>query len=251
MKNAEAVLAQVNDLQQRGVKSWRAGDDRAAVAHYDEALRLLSGTDHPDVPVAVANVKQNKALVLLPADPEAAIQLLDEAITAFRRLACEAGRADLAHLLAIACQSKATALRSLGRAEAALDLHEEAIEIWKRLVSQGQRQFLGELASIYSNRANVLEELGHFRTAVECYDRAIDVRTALVQQDGKREYLGELAKAIAYRAQVLLRLGDRATATRDFRQAASILQAEVRKTGRRDLKETLEWLVDCHADALR
>jgi tetratricopeptide (TPR) repeat protein len=100
------------------------------------------------------------------------------------------------------------------------------------------------MAKIYSNKANVLDELGRYRTALSCYDRAVEIRDRLVNQQGLVELRGDLAKALVYRADILEKLGDVVQARSDARGAIPVLRAEFARTRRHDLGDVIPMAVE-------
>jgi hypothetical protein len=92
------------------------------------------------------------------------------------------------------------------------------------------------------DKAAVVSALGDRRAAVGFFDRAIEIRERLVDQEGRRELAGDLAWAKAYWAGTLIDLGEVANVVKEGHEAAEVLRAEVARTGRADLQQALNWL---------
>src|SRR5262245_59333090 len=78
--------------------------------------------------------------------------------------------------------------------------------------------------------------MARYADALADYDRAVDLRTALVEQEGQAEWADDLAGSLAARGTAYRSLTRYDEALRDLDRAVSIRRRLVEKEGRRDLR---------------
>jgi tetratricopeptide (TPR) repeat protein len=96
----------------------------------------------------------------------------------------------------------------LGRHKEAIDCHDEAIGIYRRLVEvEGRVELENELAMALINKGIALRNLGHHREAIDYYDEAIGIYRRLVEVEGRVELADYLATALINKGIALRDLG--------------------------------------------
>ena len=218
--------AQASDLARAFMNQGNAlrklGRLEAALAAYDEAIRLLrrliEEEGRTDLANVLAGVITNRGNALYSLGRlEAAATAYDKAIRILRRLV-EEGRGELANDLARAIMNQGIALWKLGRLEAALATYDEAIRILRRLVEEeGLAELANHLAMAIMNQGIALRKLGRLEAALAAYDEAIRIRRRLVEEEGRGDVASDLARAIMNQGIALASLGrlDEAVAAYD------------------------------------
>jgi tetratricopeptide (TPR) repeat protein len=108
----------------------------------------------------------------------------------------------------MALMNKGVALWALGRHREAIDCHDEAIKIRRRLVEvEGRVELANYLAMALMNKGNALSALGHHNEAIDCYNEAIEIYRRLVEIEGRVELADYLATALINKGVALRDLG--------------------------------------------
>jgi tetratricopeptide (TPR) repeat protein len=128
----------------------------------------------------------------------------------------------------------------LGHHKEAIDCHDEAIKIYRRLVEvEGRVELANDLAGALVNKGNALSDLGHLEEAIDCYDEAIKIRRHLVEVEGRVELENYLASALMSKGVALRNLGHHREAIDCYDEAIGIRRRLVEVEGRLELENDL------------
>ena len=120
-----------------------------------------------------------------------------------------------------------------------LIVYEEALDIYSRLVTSGNKDLEPEVAKLCINKAFVHGSAGDLPGEVAMYDRAIEIRERLVNQEGRRELANNLAGSYQSKAVAVSALGDKRAAVSLYDRAIEIYERLVNQEGRRELANDL------------
>lgn len=112
--------------------------------------------------------------------PEEALSSLDEATTAYQRLA-DADRRLLLPKLAMGSATRSLYLDQLGRPEESLRAIDESVQDYRQLADASPDTYLPDLADVLDTRSSTLMELDRLEEATSAIDEAIAIYRQLVQ----------------------------------------------------------------------
>jgi len=233
-------LTSAIEQRDEGYRALREGRLSDAIRSYDLGLAGLAGVRGRKARLLRVNLSLLKAAAMLNLPDHAkALDLAQDARETLLRISPDGSHPQVLSLLASANVTMATALRSRGEAEKALDLLRDAIRLWEETIGDGHQEFVPELASAHLNMGNALVHVGSLNEALRSYRCAIELRRTLMDQ-GATDARGEIGKATAYLASVLQELGRRQEAEKELESALRLLREEV-QGGRTVLAGVLEW----------
>jgi serine/threonine protein kinase/tetratricopeptide (TPR) repeat protein len=146
--------------------------------------------------------------VLAVDEPEEAFELYQRSLSIDDRLDRK-GRPDLEANRAMTVGRMANALAAGDNPEESIPLHDQAIATLERLVIEGgYREYIGDLADLYTDKAETLWDLEEEGGAISLYDKAIELRERLVNQEGLQELAAPLAALYRLKAERLADQGD-------------------------------------------
>ena len=125
------------------------------------------------------------------------------------------------------------------QAIADLAAYEEALHIYERLIAAGRKDLREDLANLSGEKAFVHESAEDLPGAVAQYDRAIEIRERLVNQEGRRELANDLADTYQNKAIEVATLGDNRAAVDLYDRAIAVYERLVNQEGRRELRGDL------------
>lgn len=173
-------------LMNTGLALRNMGDFAQAVDSYNAAINiyrvLIKEQGHTELANDLALALMNNGSALFESGKlEQAVDSYDEAINIYKMLVQEQGRTELANRLAMTLGSKGEVLRkTAGRIFGALDCCNEAVEIYKALITHGRTELIDALSMTLINRGLVVEDIGNLREAVTSYNEAINLWVQLV-----------------------------------------------------------------------
>jgi serine/threonine protein kinase len=155
----------------------------------------------------------------------------DEARVRLRRLV-DQGRTDLEPKLPELCVQKALVHLASGDSPGALELFDQAISDWKRLVYTWRRhEMTPRLVSAYLNKAGACRTLGANEESVALCDRVIALWQGLDNRRARRELRDDLAWAYLQKGRALRNLGRPREAAALFNRAVDLWQQLVDREG--------------------
>jgi serine/threonine protein kinase/tetratricopeptide (TPR) repeat protein len=251
-REALALLAGL--LVQKARVHGSLGDWPGALDLYDRALALWRELIHAGrrelTPNLVCSLLYKSAALRGLGEHGPALALCDEVIALWQRLDNRRARRDLSGDLAAAQRGKGLSLRGLGQTRAACERFAEAVRLYEQLTEQGSDEPANELAGACLSQGSALSALGEHGRALECCERAIQLRKRLVQREQRPELAGDLAHAYLLKATVLRTQDDVAAALPLYELAVGLFERLVEQEGRDDLAHDLAkaYLARANAD---
>jgi tetratricopeptide (TPR) repeat protein len=239
-KRRDRATALAHVYEWKGSALCALGDNRGAVALYDQAIAIwepLELCSHDLDRVYLSKARSLRAL----GDNCGAVKVYDQLIEirktdAFADCAFTQGRRGAVRPLAGAYSEKADVLRAQSNNRDLVALYDQAITFWEGLVNQVSCNKLAvDLAALYSNKAVAVSDVGDKRGAVTIYDQAIGILERLVNQEGRRDLVNNLAIVYMNKAAAAHALGDKRGAVTLFDQAIAIRERLVNQEGRNEL----------------
>jgi serine/threonine protein kinase len=207
-------------LESKGTRKAQAIADLAA---FEETERILAGlvdrgTDH--LKRSLAKLLAEKALVHINVDDvPGAHALLDRAAYISSQLNSLEDRADSIR----ASLNKALLFEQSRQYERAKELYEILIPRMEAIVQESAApDLLNDLAKLYHNLANTLDELDQKSGAIDLNGRAIEIRTALVERHPLPDFIRDLAMTQASQATLYRTFGQAQKAFDDFELALAM-----------------------------
>ena len=217
----DTVLLWLRLIDDRGSALLAIGDTRAALADFNQAIRLREGLHQrlgnqfaPDMADGLARAYGNRGNALqMIGDIQGALAAYDQAIALREGLRQSLGNQfapDMADGLAGAYGNRGSALGARGDTQGALAAYDQAIAL-----GEGLRQSLGNqfapdmanrLAGAYGNRGNALQMIGDIQGALAAYDVAVALWEDLREKSGgesRKEYAQMLEQIKIMRTQIL------------------------------------------------
>ncbi len=130
-------------------------------------------------------------------------------------------------------------LRAFGHLDEDVALHSAAIDQYERLVAAGQEGLRNDLASAYNNRGGVLHRQGRLHDAIADYEKAVEIRETLIEQEGHRQLRNDLAGNYNNRGIALEAQGRLDEAIADYDKAVEIRETLVHEEGCKELRNEL------------
>ena len=236
-------------LNDRGVALRDAGDNRAALAAYAQAIAILESLRQqlgaqftPDMANQLAGVYMNCGVALgATGDHSGGLAACDEAIAIGESLRQQMGAQftpNMANHLASVYLGRGNILRDAGDNLAALAAYDEANCILESMRQQMGAQFTsdmaGDVAVAYMSLGNALADTGDNPGALAVYAGAIGIGESLRQQMGAQftpNMTNHLASAYLNRGTALADTGDNPGALAAYAEAIAILELLRRQLG--------------------
>lgn len=131
-------------------------------------------------------------------------------------------------------------LDSAGHGALAMENLDRAAQLQTAVVEGGRRDLVPALAASLHARGRVLGRLRRFDEALRDFDRAIEMRSALVEREGRGDLAGELASSLSRRG-VILAASSRAS------EAVTSLTTAIRLRGDAGTPDATRALAEDHA----
>ena len=128
---------------------------------------------------------------------------------------------------------------NLGRLNEAFSMYNEIVGHFSRPVEEEGIELEDDLAWSHDNRGTILGQQGKLDAAIQDHQKAIEIYTRLVQQEGRSELEDDLALSHDGRGTALGQQGKLDAAIRDFEKAIEIYTRLVQREGRSELEDDL------------
>jgi serine/threonine protein kinase len=227
----------------------------ADLSAYEEARQMLQrlvDEGRADLAPRLAELRVQKALVHLSAgDSSGAMELFDQAVSAWQEQVHGLRRHEYTPGLVNAWLQKASALRVLGDNEQAVALCEKVTALYQGLTNRRARRDLrDDLAGAYLQKGLALRNLGRPAQAGALFDRAIDLWRCLVEKEGLPAPANDLAQAYLSKASVLSAQGEPGEALA-LCDKAILIRRRLARSGRPDQEADLARALSSKAGVLR
>lgn len=217
-------------LNDRGIAySYGRMYDRA-LADYDRALeiyaRMHDADGRQDLTYAYASALANRGLTLadLQRRPDA-VRDYGRAIQLYRDLVTNRGQSGVARDLANTLNNRGLAYADMTQLGPAMRDYDEAVTMLEKQVEAGQAAMRNHLARALTNRANALFLGAKLDDATSDINRAIEIRTRLLEDEDQKHVANDLAQSLLSRGYLSVRRNDIRQAVTDLERAFELARA--------------------------